>query len=115
IGAEVSVLVSRAELDAGVFGRFVVETIQDQRRAELSVIKQVPCDFVIGIDPDLKVWCDPLHNSRIEVVRTFRQDRALLKGFWLSRGVGERSDVGRRGDRLWRRRKVACIAGVERR
>src|SRR5665213_58974 len=113
VGAEVSVLVSCAELDTRVLGGFVVEAAENERLAKLSVVQQILRDLVIGVDTDLKVGRDLLHHPRIEVMRAFRQDRALLEGVRLSGGVGERSNVGGHSDRLWRRRKISCVTGVK--
>ena len=54
VGSETTIGVHGLELDAGVLRLRIVEPVQHQRRAELSIVDQISCRFQIDVDAELE-------------------------------------------------------------
>ncbi len=104
VSAEVAVDIFARELDAGVVSLFVVEGGEHIGGAELAVIQQIACCFVIGVDTEFETGQHLLRHAHIVDVGTFGLNLTVgaRRCGLLGRARCERR-VGRRGQHLWRR------------
>ena len=75
VSSEIADVIVGLNLDALVVRLGVVEPVEHQRGAELSVIEQIARELVIAVDTDLEARKDPLHDANVEIVRALGEHK----------------------------------------